>query len=177
MCLNKFKRGIKMNKKISLALSSLALSGMMLLPVGAQTYDTEFTFEYKNEPSYMFSIPSKLDIDFDGSEMKLEVSDVKNLDSNEKIVMNVSGTDAYNDQMIVQHTESNSTIQYQIIREDGVIIKTVGRNYVNGKKLAEFSESGEQTLTVKVDKDNVLPTDKLGTYKSNMTFEVGIEEK
>lgn len=163
-----------------------------------ESISTEFTFEYKNDPTYTVTIPDTLVLSKDGAQMDIVAEDVANLD-NQKISVTVEATDADFAQMYLSGKADNGqkkTVRYQIIKPDGTNIETKLSKYyitdaegnetqikidtktlnVYGKsgvilgdvELASFTENGSATLTVKP--ILVSSTAKGVTYSGSMTY-------
>lgn len=173
----------RMKKVTALALTALTVLSMGSLDVSAASADqdstealnTEFTFEYKNDPTYTVTIPSSVVMTKEGTQMDI-VADVENLD-NQKVSVTIAGTDKYRNQMLMEgKTEDgkNASIRYQFVLADGTVIETTGgKNQVNGVELAAFTEDGTVSMTVKPVISGSSSIKKGVTYTGSMTY--GIE--
>ena len=71
------------------------------------------------------TIPASVAMGNEGTYVDVTASDVKNLPEGKKISVTISGTDKYNDQMLVEaETTPKTSLRYQIISEDGELIET-----------------------------------------------------
>lgn len=156
-----------------LSLGAMSVSAASVDQTSTESLGTEFTFEYKNEPTYTVTIPSSVVMTKDGAQMDIVAENVANLD-NQKVSVTISGTDQYRNQMVLQgQTESGprTSMRYQLVKADGTVIETTGaKDEVVGVELASFTEDGTATLTVLP----VIVNLKKGvTYTGSMTY--GIE--
>lgn len=170
-----------MRKIIALVLTLVSVMSLGAMSVSAASVNqdstealgTEFTFEYKNDPTYTVTIPSAVVITKDGTQMNITAEDVADLD-NQKISVTIAGTDQYRNQMVLQgQTESGprTSMRYQIVKEDGSVIETTGgKDEVVGMELASFTEDGTVGLTVL---PVIVNLQKGVTYTGSMTY--GIE--
>ncbi len=176
---------MKLVKKIvSLTLALSTVISMGAIAASAESVDqsstealsTQFTFEYKNDPTYTVTIPSSVVMKKDGVQMDIVAEDIANLD-NQKVSVTIAGTDKYRNQMLIEgKTEDgkNASRRYQIIKADDTVIETTGgKDQVNGVELAAFTENGTKTLTVKPVISSSSSIKKGVTYTGSMTY--GIE--
>lgn len=173
-----------MKKLTALLLSAVTVISVGAMGVSAAAFDqdstdsigTEFTFEYKNDPTYTVTIPSAVVMTKDGVQMDIVAEDVANLD-NQKVSVTIAGTDKYRNQMVLEgKTEDGkaASIRYQFEKADGTIIETTGgKDQVNGVELASFTEDGTSSLTVRPVISYSSSIKKGVTYTGNMTY--GIE--
>lgn len=170
-----------MRKIIALVLALASVMSLGAMSVSAASVDqssteslgTEFTFEYKNDPTYTVTIPSSIVITKDGTQMDIVTEDVANLD-NQKISVTIAGTDQYRNQMVLKGNTTSgpgTSMRYQFVKADGTVIETTGaKDEVVGVELASFTEDGTASLSV----IPVIVNLKKGvTYTGSMTY--GIE--
>lgn len=174
----------RMKKATALVLSALTVMSMGTVGVSAASIDqastealsTEFTFEYKNDPTYTVTIPSSVVMTKEGTQMSIVAENVENLD-NQKVSVTIAGTDKYRNQMVLEgktESGSNASIRYQFVMADGSVIETTGgKDQVNGVELASFTEDGTASLTVKPVISGSSSIKKGVTYTGSMTY--GIE--
>ena len=138
---------------------------------------TEFTFEYKNDPTYTVTIPSAVTITKEGAQMDITAEDVANLDS-QKISVTIAGTDKYRNQMVLEGKSAegrNASIRYQFVLADGTVVETTGgKDQVNGVELASFTEDGKATLTVRPVLSGSSSIIKGVTYTGSMTYGIAL---
>lgn len=146
-------------KVIALVLAMTVVVSMSAMGVSAATADqtstealtTEFTFEFKNDPTYTVTIPSSVVIAKTGTQMDIVAEDVADLD-NQKVSVTIAGTDQYRNQMVLQGNTTSgprTSIRYQLVKNDGTVIETTGgKDEVVGVELASFTEDGTVSLTV-----------------------------
>lgn len=169
-----------MKKAVSavLAMAMFASVGAVSVSAASANQDssdalsTEFTFEYKNDPTYTVTIPSAVTITKEGTQMDITAEDVANLD-NQKVSVTIAGTDKYRNQMVLEGR--NASIRYQFVLADGTVIETTGgKDQVNGVELASFTENGKATLTVRpvlVGSSSII---KGVTYTGSMTYGIAL---
>lgn len=171
---------MKTKRILAIVLAATALLSMGVISASAadetEALSTEFTFEYKNDPTYSITIPSTVVMTKEGVQMDIVATDVAYLD-NQKISVTIADTDKYRNQMIIEgKTEDgkNASMRYQLVKADGTVIETTGgKNQVNGVELASFTENGTATLTVLPVISNSSSVKKGVTYTGSMTY--GIE--
>ena len=176
-----------MKKAVStvLAMAMFASVGAVSVSAASANQDssdalsTEFTFEYKNDPTYTVTIPSAVTITKEGAQMDITAEDVANLDS-QKISVTIAGTDKYRNQMVLEGKSAdgrNASMRYQFQLADGTIIETTGgKDQVNGVELASFTEDGTvsfQVLPVLAASSSLIQG---VTYTGNMTYAVSLED-
>ena len=176
-----------MKKAVStvLAMAMFASVGAVSVSAASANQDssdalsTEFTFEYKNDPTYTVTIPSAVTITKEGAQMDITAEDVANLDS-QKISVTIAGTDKYRNQMVLEGKSAdgrNASMRYQFQLADGTIIETTGgKDQVNGVELASFTEDG--TVSFKVLPVLAASSSLIQgvTYTGNMTYAVSLED-
>lgn len=143
----------------------------------AEALGTEFTFAYKNDPTYTVTIPSAVTMTKEGTEMDITAEDVAYLD-NQKISVTIAGTDKYRNQMVLEGKSAdgrNGSIRYQFVLSDGTVIETTGqKDQVNGVELASFTEDGKATLTVRPVLAVSSATIQGVTYTGSMTYGIAL---
>lgn len=82
-------------------MGAMSVSAALVDQDSEESLGTEFTFEYKNDPTYTVTIPSSIVMDEDGVKMDIVAENVANLD-NQKISVTIAGTDQYRNQMVLQ---------------------------------------------------------------------------
>lgn len=173
-------------KKILAALMALTLSislGATIVNAAStdqtsqETLGTEFTFEYKNDPTYTVTIPSAVALEKSGTTMDITADNIANLE-NQRVQVTIAGTDKYRNQMLLEGKSEdgkNASIRYQFITEDGTVIETTGKkNEVVGIELASFTENGSVSLTVIPVLAASSATKKGVTYTGSMTYGIGL---
>ena len=136
---------------VCLSLAALPVSAGSATEAGDIELGTNFTFEYKNDPTYTVTIPDALTIEKEGSVMSIEASDVENL-GDQKISVTIAGTSGYNDQMVLEaDTSPRTSIRYQIISESGELIETNASTGAVGvgKEVVSFTENGTKQYQIK----------------------------
>lgn len=97
-------------KKILAALMALTLSislGATIVNAAStdqtsqETLGTEFTFEYKNDPTYTVTIPSAVALEKSGTTMDITADNIANLE-NQRVQVTIAGTDKYRNQMLLE---------------------------------------------------------------------------
>jgi hypothetical protein len=172
-------------KKIvcTVAVMGMALTSAMPVFAADVSQDTTTTFSYtkKNDPTYTVTIPSSLTITEEGSELKIEASDVNNLDG-KKVSVTIAGTDKFRNQMLVSAKVSssakyNSQIKYTFTDAEGNVIETTGSaDEVVGKELASFTEDGNVSYTVKPYAAHITKAEPDLEYTGTMTFGISLVE-
>ena len=107
--------------KKSRVLLAAALASMVF-PTGVMAAEAEqqLSITLTAEPEYSVTIPASVAMGNEGTYVDVTASDVKNLPEGKKISVTISGTDKYNDQMLVEaETTPKTSLRYQIISEDG----------------------------------------------------------
>ena len=165
---------MKRMKKIgALAMACAMCAGVSMQSLATEA-STDFTFEYKNDPTYTVSIPDSVTLTQEGTEMSITAEDVAYLDG-QKVSVTIAGTSAYRDQMVLEgKTESggNASLRYQFIMDDGSVIESnAGQDIVAvGKEVASFTENGTQSFTVKPGLEGSSSIKKGDTYTGSMTY-------
>lgn len=161
-------------------IGALAMACAMCAGVSMQAFATEkstdFTFEYKNDPTYTVSIPDSVTLTKDGTDMSITAEDVANLDG-QKISVTIAATSGYDDQMVLEgktSTGGQASLRYQFVMADGSIIETnAGKDIVAvGKEVASFTEDGTETFTVKPILTGSSSIKKGVTYTGSMTYAI-----
>ena len=107
-------------KKILAALMALTLSislGATIVNAAStdqtsqETLGTEFTFEYKNDPTYTVTIPSAVALEKSGTTMDITADNIANLE-NQRVQVTIAGTDKYRNQKMCIR-ESGNTVRCQ----------------------------------------------------------------
>lgn len=173
-------------KRIASALLASALVAALAVPSMAAeiTQDggdtaTQFTFAYKNDPTYTVTIPESVEIKKEGTDVSISAENVENLDG-QKISVTIAGTSAYRNQMVLEGKSAdgrNASMRYQFQLADGTIIETTGgKDQVNGVELASFTEDG--TVSFKVLPVLAASSSLIQgvTYTGNMTYAVSLED-
>ena len=136
-----------LSKMVALTLAVSTAISMGAINASAESVDqtstegltTEFSFEYKNDPTYTVTIPSSVVMTKDGVQLDIVAEDVENLD-NQKVSVTIVGTDKYRNQMLIEGKTAdgkNASMRYQLIKADGTVIETTGgKDQVNGVELA-----------------------------------------
>ena len=95
-------------KRIVSALLASAMVAALAIPSMAAeiTQDggdaaTQFTFVYKNDPTYTVTIPESVEITKDGTDVSISAENVENLDG-QKVSVTIAGTSAYRNQMVLE---------------------------------------------------------------------------
>ena len=159
---------------VCLSLAALPVSAGSATEAGDIELGTNFTFEYKNDPTYTVTIPDALTIEKEGSVMSIEASDVENL-GDQKISVTIAGTDKFRDQMLLEgKTEDGqqASLRNYFEFEDARRIETVGSN-INGTEIVSFTENATKSFTVKPILEGSSSIKKGVTYTGSMTY--GIE--
>ena len=172
-----------MRKMIAFVLAMASVLSVSAMSVSAATVDqndtealgTEFSFEFKNDPTYTVTIPSSIAIAKNGTQMDIVAENVANLDG-QKISVTIAGTDQYRNQMVLQGNTTSgprTSMRYQFVKNDGTVIETTGgKDEVVGAELASFTEDGIASLTVLPVLNDPDLTNGV-TYTGSMTY--GIE--
>ncbi|WP_050696975.1 hypothetical protein [Anaeromassilibacillus senegalensis] len=162
-------------KKAIAALMALALcTGASATAFAAEEFSTELTFTLRNEPTYTVTIPTKVAMEKEGTEVEVVAEDVKDLNEGERISVTIAGTDYYRNQMVMVDPETRGTMRYQIITPDDRVLETTGdKDQMNGQEIVSFTESGSATYTIKpVVAFNVKP----GNYSGVITYGIEVVE-
>ena len=165
-------------KKRMLALSLAALCLSLSVCANAATVDqsspetlgTEFSFTYKNDPTYTITIPSSVEISKEGTQVDIVAENVANLDG-QKISVTLASTNYYRNQLVLSGKAANGqskVIRYQLETADGTVLETTGNDTVSGSELASFTADGTVSYTVKPVIASV--TAKGVTYTGSMTY-------
>ena len=102
--------------KKSRVLLAAALASMAF-PTGVMASEAEqqLSITLTAEPEYSVTIPASVAMGNEGTYVDVTASDVKNLPEGKKISVTISGTDKYNDQMLVEaKTTPRTSLRYQI---------------------------------------------------------------
>lgn len=168
-----------MKRKIALIMALLMLAGNASLVSATDVNEdggeasTQFTFEYKNDPTFIVTIPESVTLTNEGTNFTISAENIANLDSR-KVSVKIAGTDKFRNQMLLEGKSDdgrNASIRYQLVLEDGTVIETTGgKDQVNGVELAAFTEDGSVDLTVKPVLAASSATIKGVTYTGSMTY-------
>ncbi len=160
-------------RKTALLLSTLAICSTMMVTANAASQSTEFEYTLKNDPTYTVEIPAKITIAKGGSDMVIKASNVNYLDG-QKVSVSIAGTNYFRNQMVLEDSETRSTMRYQIVKEDGTVIETTGgKDQANGKEIAAFTQDGQVTNKVL---PVTQPSSKVGHYSGTMSFDIGLAD-
>lgn len=168
-------------KRIAASVLAVAVCAALSVPVFAAPVDqnsteqpgTEFTFVYKNDPTYTVTIPEAVTIEKTGTRMEIKAEDVAYLD-NQKVSVTIAGTSAFRDQMVLEgKTESGSlaSIRYRFLMDDGRVIETTPDNQ-NGTELAAFTEDGTVSFGIEPVLTGSSSIKKGVTYTGSMTYAI-----
>ena len=133
--------------KKSRVLLAVALA-TMAFPTGVMAAEAEqqLSITLTAEPEYSVTIPASVAMGNEGTYVDVTASDVKNLPEGKKISVTISGTDKYNDQMLVEaKTTPRTSLRYQIISEDGELIETNASTGAVGVGKEVVSFTGNET--------------------------------
>lgn len=169
----------KMKKMKAVVLTCAVCMCSVSMQAFAAEKSTDFTFEYKNDPSYTVSIPGDVSLSADGTDMSIQAENVANLDG-KKVSVTIAGTSAYRNQMLLEGktaTGSNASVRYQFIMDDDRVIETTGaKDQVNGVELASFDKDGTETFVVKPVLVASSSLKKGVTYSGSMTYAIGLTD-
>lgn len=143
--LQKGRRITGMKKSRVLLAAALA---SMAFPTGVMASEAEqqLSITLTAEPEYSVTIPASVAMGNEGTYVDVTASDVKNLPEGKKISVTISGTDKYNDQMLVEaKTTPRTSLRYQIISEDGELIETNASTGAVGVGKEVVSFTGNET--------------------------------
>lgn len=104
------------------------------------------------EPTYTVTIPASVTMGNEGTTVDVVAEDIENLPESKKISVTIAGTDAYNDQMVLEcdTTSPRTSIRYQIINEKGETIETNASTGAVGvgKEVVSFTEDGTKQYQI-----------------------------
>lgn len=174
-------------KKLISIIAALAMCATAVVSASAATVDqtanegakTNFTFEYKYEPTYTVTIPSEVELSAEGTPVEIKAGNVNYLDG-KKVSVTIAGTNYFRNQMVLQgktETGSQASLRYQLIMPDDSVIETTGgKDQVNGVEVASFTEDGIASFTVKPVLSGSSSIKKGVTYTGAMTFAIALAD-
>lgn len=139
-----------MKKAVSIVMALIMCAGMATVALGDNYHQdgdasTLISFEWKNDPTYSMTIPESVVMTNEGVDVDFTASDVEYMEGKE-LVVSISCTDKFRDQMLLSSTDSNHSVRYQLVTPDGRVLETTGGN-INGTEIVSFTEDGVQTVT------------------------------
>lgn len=174
-------------KKLISILAALAMCATAAVSASAATVDqtanegaeTNFTFEYKYDPTYTVTIPSEIELTAEGTPVEIKAENVNYLDG-KKVSVTIAGTNYFRNQMVLQgktETGSQASLRYQFIMPDESVVETTGgKDQVNGIEVASFTDDGTSSFTVKPVLSGSSSIKKGVTYTGTMAYAIALAE-
>lgn len=160
------------------ALVAMAVPGAVLAAdADSLSQEQQITAVLTAEPEYTVTIPASVNMGNEGTYVDVTASDVKNLPEGKKISVTISGTDKYQNQMLLDaDTSPRTSLRYQIISEDGELIETNASTGASGigKEVVSFTESGTKQYQIK---PVIQGRFEYGVvYSGSITFGIGLAD-